>query len=219
MLPLGIFRDHSLIDWAICWKDRLYFLSELSRMLILISFSRSATMDVNVTSGRSSISSLMSSVNLLRELSSISPCTATEITGFAPAISRQTGFSTFSGKVSIASTSAFILSSISLGSSPDMISMLTLPTFSDAFDVIFFTPSKPCKRSSIFIQIASSTSDGVAPGYTTETLIMFRSISGNTSIFNIGIVVAPVTMINTIIRFDTTLLLTNQRINFSMSVS
>ena len=40
------------------------------------------------------------------------------MTGFAPAIFLQMGFSTFSGNESIASTSAFILSSISLGSSP-----------------------------------------------------------------------------------------------------
>ena len=164
MLPLGMLRDHSLIDRAICWNDRLYFLNELSRMLILISFSRSATIEVSVISERFSISSLISSVSLLRESSSKSPCTATEMTGFAPAIFRHIGFSIFSGKVSIASTSALILSSISLGSSPDMISIFTLPTFSDAFDVIFLTPSKPCNRSSILIQIASSTSDGVAPG-------------------------------------------------------
>ena len=138
------------------------------------------------------------------------------MTGFAPAIFLQMGFSTFSGNESIASTSAFILSSISLGSSPDIISTFTLPTFSDAFDVIFFTPSSPCNLSSILIQIASSTSDGVAPGYTAETLMIFRSISGKTSIFNIGMVVAPVTMISIIKRFDTTLLLTNHLINFSI---
>ena len=74
-------------------------------------------------------------------------------------------------------------------------------------------------KSILLTNVHASTSVGVAPGYTAVTLIIFKSISGNTSIFNIGIVVAPVMMIKIIKRFETTLLLTNQRINFSILIS
>ncbi len=42
--------------------------------------------------------------------------------------------------------------------------MATTPMFSEAVEVMRFTPSNPSTSSSILIQIPSSISSGVAPG-------------------------------------------------------
>ena len=105
--------DQFLTATEIWSKVRLYFRRVLSLISIAISFSFFATNDVKVISDNASNSSLISSVRLLSVSSVTSPSTAIVRTGLVPTNCRAVGRSTSAGNVSIASTSAFILSNIS----------------------------------------------------------------------------------------------------------
>ena len=104
-------------------------------------------------------------------------------------------------------------------SSPGNISTSVVPTFSLAVDDILLTPFNPVSFSSNFKQIDSSTLSGDAPGYITLMETISKLISGKTSIFILGKVITPATIINNISILAATVLLTNQRIILSIIFS
>ena len=141
------------------------------------------------TAGSESRSSRTASATSRSASSDTSPATAgsgastpTLMAGVRSVICSTFGSSASTGKLGIRSTSERI-------SASDFCTFLTLsrssntqkPTPSWATLVTFLIPSTLRQASSIFWQMPSSTSSGVAPGYGTVTRTISSSNSGNTS--------------------------------------
>ena len=148
---------------------------------IRIWWSEKPLMLTIATSGSRSSRTLRSSQWAFRSRRGMSPVTAIEATPSVRPSCRTIGRSARSGRSSMASTSVFTSSKTTWRSAPSTISTVTRAIDSSASELTSLTSSIPSTASSMRRQIASSTSPGAAPGYSTVTWTRRAGMSGKVS--------------------------------------